>query len=337
MRLLIVASFLLVWQGVAGRDLAAAVGGSVVLTAALIAYSHFLGPVGLPDTPLRIFERSAPGASAHWLTYRQEALIALPVTFAVTLAGFLLLARADIARLRALRTAVLAFAIGTLAVAAVGAAVAPSVGPNADRASARASGAAQAETGAFYGGPLGAAQGSIILSAVDRNPRVTPLPPHDSVRLSAEFTHPDGHRYVVTADRPMVDDPLGRFTTWWGVGLDVWHHGRSGIGTSLIPATESKVAVFALGTVERDGIPVASAAPVHAMTMDGGRMELDVGDPTFPLPGLPNGHLRVVWSGAAISTHEAKVARYAFGVVVLAALLILVALGLRSQGDEPGR
>lgn len=77
-RLLIVARFMLAWPGIAGRDVPAAVGGSVILTAALVAYSHFLGPIGLPDVPLRIFERAAPGASVHWLTYRREALLVVP-------------------------------------------------------------------------------------------------------------------------------------------------------------------------------------------------------------------------------------------------------------------
>ena len=132
----------------------------------------------------------------------------------------------------------------------------------------------------------------------------------------------------------MVDDPIGRFTTWWGVGLDVWHHGRSGIGTRLLPATESKVAIFAVGAVARDGAPLAAAVPVHAMTMEGGRVELDVGDPEAAVPGLPNGHLRVVWPAAAIVMHEAKVPRYIFGLGVLVALLVLAGAGVRAEREE---
>lgn len=330
-RLLIVGAFLLAWQGIAGRDVAAAVGGSVVLTAALTAYSHFLGPIGLPDMPVRIFERAAPGATVHWLTYRQEALIALPITFAVLLAAFLVLVRRDLGPLRDRRTATIGFAVGILLVAGVGAAVAPSVGPDSAHATVSASSGAQAENGPYYRGGLTTADGTFALRAVDRNPRVTPLPPHDTVDLTATFTHPDGHRYTVTARRPLVDDPMGRFTTWWGVGFDVWHHGRSGIGSPLLPPTESKTAVFALGTVARDGTPIAAGVPVHAMTMDHGRVELDVADPDVPQPGLPDGHLRVVWSNATVSVHEPKVAHYAFGLAVLAALFVLAATALRPR------
>lgn len=34
-----------------------------------------------------------------------------------------------------------------------------------------------------------------------------------------------------------------RFTTWHGVGFDVWHHGRSGIGYAGLPPTQSNVAI----------------------------------------------------------------------------------------------
>jgi hypothetical protein len=130
----------------------------------------------------------------------------------------------------------------------------------------------------------------------------------------------------------MVDDPLGRYTTWWGVGLDVWHHGRSGIGTEQVPATHSDVAIFAVGAVTRDGTPIASGVPIHLMSMRDGKVELDVGDPqATPLAGLPDGHLRATWDHTDINTHSAKLPRYLFGLAVLAASLALVAAGLRRQ------
>lgn len=331
-RLLITASFLLAWQGIAGRDLRAAIAGAVVLTAALTAYSHFLGPIGLPDTPIRIFERAAPGATVHWLDYREEALMALPITFLTLLAAFAFLARDDLRRLGdGRRRSLLAFGIGALLLAGVGGAIAPSVGINSSHASVNASGGSQTETGAYYRGRMVDSTGTIALNAIDRNPRVTPLPPHDRVAVDAAFTHPDGHMYTVTADQPVVDDPMGRFTTWWGVGLDVWHHGRSGIGTNLLPATESKVAVFALGRVARDGNPIAAGVPVHVMTMDHDRVEVDVGDPTTPVPGLPDGHLRAMWMDATVSTHEPKASYYIFGLATLGALFVLVGAGLRAE------
>jgi hypothetical protein len=153
--------------------------------------------------------------------------------------------------------------------------------------------------------------------------------------LSATVAHTDGHTYAVTSSQPMVDDPLGRFTTWWGVGMNVWHHGRSGIGTSIIPATESEVAVFALGTLTRDGTPIAAGVPVHVMTMDDGKAELDVGDPTTPLPGVPDGHLRVMWEAATVTSTAPHVSLYVFGSVVLFALLVLAGTGLRLETSEP--
>ena len=79
----------------------------------------------------------------------------------------------------------------------------------------------------------------------------------------------------------MVSDPQGRFTTWAGVGFDVWHHGRSGIGTAALPATKSNVAVYALGNVSANGRLVAAGVPVHVMTTfrEGARLERHVGDP----------------------------------------------------------
>lgn len=330
-RLLIAGAFLLAWSDFAGRSLRAAVAGTVILTGALTAYSHFLGPVGLPDTPIRVFERAAPGATVHWLTYRQEAFMALPITFLTLLGATCWMARDDLGRLRRERRSALGFAAGVLVLAAVGAVIAPSVGPNSNRVAVRATGSTEVETGSFFRGPFQPGDGRLTLSAIDRNPRVSPLPPHDIVRLTAELTGSDGHRYVVKADRPMVDDPLGRFTTWWGVGTNVWHHGRSGIGTPLIPATLSKVAVFALGDVTRDGTPVAVAVPLHVMTMADDMVELDVGDPSVAIPALPQGHLRARWLTASVVNHQPKVPHYTCGVVTLFALLALVGAALRED------
>lgn len=40
---------------------------------------------------------------------------------------------------------------------------------------------------------------------------------------------------------------------------------------------------------------------------------------------------RVIWSDAVVSTHEAKVARYVFGLALLVGLFVLAAAGLRRQ------
>lgn len=67
------------------------------------------------------------------------------------------------------------------------------------------------------------------------------------------------------------------------------------------------------------------------MMMAKNRVDLAAGIRPAPIPGLPNGHLGVAWSGARIAMHEAKDARYGFGLVILAALLGLAAAGLRSR------
>lgn len=74
---------------------------------------------------------------------------------------------------------------------------------------------------------------------------------------------------------------------------------------------------------------------VHSVTMDHVRVELDVGDPTTPVPGLPDGHLRATWTGATVRTHQPKVGHHAFGLAVLAALFMLAAAGLR-RGEVIG-
>jgi hypothetical protein len=174
------------------------------------------------------------------------------------------------------------------------------------------------------------------MTVEDRNTHRTPLPPHDRVSIKASI--PDaiagGSIYVVEATTPMVADAQGRFTTWAGVGFNVWHHGRSGIGTAKLPPTKSEVAVFALGNISVDGRIIATGVPVHAMTSsrEGARLELNVGDPDFAIPGIPGGHLRVVW--AAYDGGHARnrgYARYGWGSAVLIVLLAFSIVTVRRQ------
>ncbi len=330
-RLLIAVPFVMAWVGLAGRDFASALAGAIVLTAILASYSHFLGPVGLPDIPLRIFEAQAPGATVHWLGYRQEALIATPITLLITLAGLILLSRMTGGQWRpASRRAWLGLGVGAVVLVLAGALIAPGVGPDADRATVTASGAVTVERGAWFSGNADAGTGELRLAVVNRNPRVTPLPPHDTVDLTATIRRPNGPTYSIRATQPMVDDPMGRFTTWWGVGMDVWHHGRSGIGAPQVPPMHSQVAVFALGELSRDGQQIATGVPIHAMTLPDGTAELDVGDPQAPpIPGLEDGHLRIAFAQAGVESHTGKPQRYLFGLLALIAALALAAAGLR--------
>jgi hypothetical protein len=196
------------------------------------------------------------------------------------------------------------------------------------------------ERGDPFGGELMATAATLTMTVENRNTHRTPLRPHDEVDIKATASGEDGTVYTIRATQPMVSDPQGRFTTWSGVGFDVWLHGRSGIGAAALPPVNSSVAVFALGDVSANDKPIAAGVPVHVMTSsrDGARLELIVGDPAFPVVGLPNGHLRVVWpdytGGHAKST---TYARYAWGGGVLLVLLgFAIAVTRREIGDNNG-
>lgn len=124
----------------------------------------------------------------------------------------------------------------------------------------------------------------------------------------------------------MIEDPLGRFTTWWGVSTGVDHHGRSGIGTSKIPNIHSDVAAFGTGDISMDGRVIATGVPVHIMTAESGipgKFEMDVGDPDMgAIPGLPDGHLRVLWDSYQGDIPKPDVVRESIGFVILVLLLI---------------
>ena len=335
-RILITVPFLLAWWAAAGHDRASAVGGGIMLAFILATYSHFLGPVGLPDTDLRLLAADPPPATVHWLSYRDEWLVALPITLVTAVAALVTTSPQRWVRIRVGRPSLLAAAAGILLIAALGAIVAAEAGVDDVEATVTSVGDPQIERGRYFGGQLTAAVGDLRVVAAERNPRVTPLPPHDDVDLTATLNHPDGITYEVSATQPMIDDPKGRFGTWWGVGLDKWHHGRSGLGTQLLPATRSEVAVFALGEVRADGEVVARGIPVHAMTMPDGGVELDVGDPETAVPGLPDGHLRAVWRdrrGNSPESHEG--AHNALGSAVLIALIALTVAAIRRQ--QPAR
>ncbi len=336
-RLLVAVPFPLVWWAAAGRDRASAIAGGLTLAFILLTYSHFLGPVGLPNSDLRVRAADPPPAEVHWLTYRDEFLVALPITVAIAVLAYLVASRSAVGRgPRLTPPMVLATVIGTLVLAGLGVIAALETEPVDERATITSVGEAMVERGPYYRGDLIPSDGELRLVAEDRNPRVTPLPPHDKVELRASVTHPDGKRFDIEANRTLVDDPLGRFGTWWGVGFDKWHHGRSGLGSSLVPATRSEVAVFAVGEIRADGELIADGVPIHVMTMDDGGVELDVGDPELPLPGLPDGHLRALWHDREGTSPEGpERARNLFGAGVLLAMLALAALGLRTDRATP--
>ncbi len=338
-RLLITVPFVLGWWGLVGRDRRSAVVGGVTLAFIWATYSHFLGPVGLPDLPLRIFEEAPPEATVTWLDYRETWLISLPIYLVVSVATLLFATReprAGTPSARVGRALPATIALVAIVVLVLGVVAFTSNESGGDEAEITASGSAAVEEGEWYSDEFTDATASIQLRARDRIARVTPLEPHDELAIDASIDHPDGSIYEVTVDAPMVSDPLGRHTTWWGVGLHHWHHGRSGIGTDALPPILSEVAVFGVGEVVADGELIATGVPVHVMTAEEGlpgRLELDVGDPASDIPALPDGHLRIVWDDYEGGAGQGpKRARNLLGSGALVGLLLLALLLNREPG-----
>jgi hypothetical protein len=334
-RLLIAVPFLILWWAAAGRDWPAAVGGAITLAFIWGAYGHFLSPSGLPDFPLRIISEEPPPAEVEWLDYRELWLISVPIYL---VAAAVVLAAAVPVMTR-LRPALTPTAVAVIVVAAPMLVAIPFVDAGGDDARLEVGGQAQVERGEWYSDDFAEADAELTVVAEDRGGRVTPLPPHDEVSVEARVTHLNGETYEIVARKPMVDDPLGRYGTWWGVGLDEWHHGESGIGTERLAAIHSEVALFAVGEVRHDGEVIAAGVPVHVMTADEGlpgQLELSVGDEETPVVGLPDERLRVVWddfSGGA--QKDPTGARYIVGATVLAILLALALLA-NARAIAPG-
>lgn len=330
-RLLITTTFLMLWWSAVGRDIKASLIGALMLASIWAAYGIFLGPSGLPDLPMRVLDPSAPGASVEWMTYRQIWLVLFPVSLIVmSVVGVIDSKRAAQGGERpAGRT------IAVLAVVLVICATSASLTQDDARLSAQASGPVRVEDGPFFSNLFKEGTGTISLQARDAGGgRVTPLPPHDQVLLTARI-ETDGTLYDIRSDQVMVDDPKGRFTTWWGVGRDVDHHGKTGIGSGEVPNVKAKLAVFALADVEVDGELLASDVPLHVMTDEtpGGTLEMDVGEPGSPIPGLIEGHLRAVWPSSTVTMGgDDEMVRYAAGSAVTLLLLVALIVTLRGEG-----
>lgn len=324
MRSAIASAFTLAWWSSAGRDRASAVTGGIVLGFLLVAYGHYLGPVGLPNSEFRVLAENPPPAEVNWLSYRQEFLVILPVTIILAVVGYVLMSRPETTGVRWGRNYMVASVGSVLALAGLGAVVALYTGPDANTAVITAKGPGGTAQAPANGADIARADATLRMRVENRNLHRTPLPPHDLVDIEASFSSPNGKTYVVRAMEPMVAEPRGRFTTWHGVGFDVWHHGRSGIGYAGLPATQSNVAVYALGSVSSGGQLLAIGVPIHVLTSSrkGAHLELHVGEPGSSVPGIPDGYLRVLWPeyqgghGPALTY-----ARYAWGGGVLIVLL----------------
>jgi hypothetical protein len=328
-RIAVSSPFVLAWWATAGTDRVAAVSGGVMLGFLLTTYGHYLAPMGLPNPSLRLIAENPPPALVQWLSYRQEFLVLLPAAQALAITALLLVSswhRDPLVQGRALVRPLpaLVVAVALLGLIGVGTVTYEYTGPEANRTTVSAIGTGAVERGIPFGGELVPGTATLAMTVENRNTHRTPLRPHDKVDIEATVTGADGNVYTIDATQPMVADPRGRYTTWSGVGFDKWHHGRSGIGNAALPPTHSDVAVFALGNISSGGRSIAAGVPVHVMTSSrpSARLELHVGDPEAPVPGLHDGHLRVVWADySGGHTKSAAYARYAWGTGVLLVLL----------------
>ncbi|ETW93793.1 MAG: hypothetical protein ETSY1_37665 [Candidatus Entotheonella factor] len=108
-------------------------------------------------------------------------------------------------------------------------------------------------------------RGSYDLTAIDVTLGDHPSS-QDAVAFNAIFTSPDGqHTYDVRVNRVL---PVGLLhSVFGGVGVNMIHHGRTGIGTKLQPTTPTYVAFWGIGTLTVDGQVPASGTDrlVHGM------------------------------------------------------------------------
>jgi hypothetical protein len=336
-RLLITFPFLMLWWSLAGRDWQANVAGAVLLAFLWATYGEYLGPIGLPDDPLRISEEAPPPADVHWLNYYEQWLVSLPIYMvaaaAILEAAACFLRRSDGAGRDSLPH--LAAAGGIVALLVIPLVTAAFwIDGSGEEGELAASGSASIERGAWFSNRMQNIDARLTLFAEDRVRKISPLPPYDVLRVDASLTHPGGRTYRIAADQPLSAHPAGRYATWSGVGVDVWHHGQSGIGSDELPATRSELAVLGLAAVSTEGRTIARGVPIHVMTRDEPQgLELQVGDPATPVPGLPDGHLRVIWGDFSGGVdRDAHWPRYASGSMVL---LLLLGFALAANRSVP--
>ena len=89
----------------------------------------------------------------------------------------------------------------------------------------------------------------------------------DRIRGEFRFTSPDGeHDYRLVMRRTLSQ--LGDHENFGGVGLNVVQHGRTGIGTKLMPQVFAYMAFWGVADLYRDGELVAENQFVHYMLTD---------------------------------------------------------------------
>jgi hypothetical protein len=173
---------------------------------------------------------------------------------------------------------------------------------------ASASGEALATTGAdpYALGGAAPTSGHIDIRAINAGGRWSALQSKDSMELTAEFTHPrDGATYRVAMTTPMRQEPEGRYTTWFGVGVGDAHHGDTGIDTPALPRVAAELSLWGFADVYRGGQLIAGGKPAHMMVVQKeqgslpGQVFLSVATERKDLVGVPDGYLNVIWREVA--------------------------------------
>ncbi len=86
----------------------------------------------------------------------------------------------------------------------------------------------------------------------------------DEIEFSARFASPDNNNiYKVTSKRVIPVGPAHTFLG--GVGTNLNFHGMTGIGTKLMPTMPALLTFWGVGTLEVNGVVVASNRLVHVM------------------------------------------------------------------------
>jgi hypothetical protein len=243
----------------------------------------------------------------RWLDYRELWLISVPIYLIVMVLAMAIASRAEA---RAVRRPLAAAAVIPLVLLTTGLTISPD-----DRgvsASFDANGAMTLEG-------VGAGTGTVHIVATDMGNRVSPLPPNDRLVVDATM-NAGGHTYDVTVRRPMIEDPTGRETTWWGAGLHVDYRGATGEDVS------ADLVGFGLGDVEVDGSPAAQGLPVEVVASHerGYGLRLEVGSDVSPIPGGSPSEVKAVWPAfSGTAPQGPSTARYIGGGVVLLAILAL--------------
>ena len=331
MRIAVAVPFIVAWWALAGHGGKSAAVGGVTVAFLLTTYSHYLGPVGLPTEPARLWAENAPPAEVHWLSYSDTFLVMLPLTTLVAVAAFILASRwfGDKTEPREARGMLVAGGAAAALLVVLGALTAPGLGAEANRITVRSIGPASSD-GAQT--PISA---TLRMTVANRNTHRTPSPPHDAIDLAATFPGARGETLEVRSTQPIVADPAGRFTTFGGIGFGEWHDGRSGIGMTQLNAIKSNVVAFALADVLANGRLVATRVPVQISAVGENQPRLDLhvaGTAQLPDP------LHISWTQFEAGDSDASEnARYLFGggvLLILLAFMFAAALAQRRARRE---